>query len=80
MRSPRFGIQKGEKLVYFGELDEQDKRNGYGILVTAHEIFEGQFENDLRLRGYERNIDGIYFGGYKDGLRSGMGTFCWNNN
>lgn len=31
------------------------------------------------MNGYERNIDGLFIGNFKNGLRSGFGVFRWNN-
>lgn len=37
-------------------------KNGKGILVTDRTIFEGQYTNNVKNYGCERNIDGVYKG------------------
>ena len=50
-----------------------------GLNVTEKEIFEGKYNRNIKAQGCERNIDGVYTGGFLDGLRSGHGIFKWNN-
>lgn len=49
------------------------------MLVSDKEIFEGEYHGNLRVVGFERNIDGTYIGGYQNGVRTGEGVFKWNN-
>lgn len=34
IKSSRFKIQRNQISVYFGELDQEENRHGYGILVS----------------------------------------------
>jgi hypothetical protein len=60
--------------VYFGEM-KNEKRHGQGVLVSDKSIFEGTFENDLRVAGSEKNLDGVYTGTYANDLRNGQGKY-----
>ena len=42
-------------------------------------MFEGVFEKDEKVQGHSRNMDGIYIGCFKNGLRHGEGQYKWNN-
>ena len=42
-------------------------------------MFEGVFQKDEKVKGYSRNMDGIYIGSFKNGLRHGEGQYKWNN-
>lgn len=79
VKRKNFKIIRDQKSVYFGETNSLDEKHGLGVNVSEKEIFEGQFANGFKILGLERNIDGIYIGGYKNGLRSGEGRFKWNN-
>ena len=69
MKKPLFTIvEEDEGGVYFGEY-ENNVKNGTGLCVTEKEIFEGTYENDVKVKGSERNIDGIYKGYFLNGKR-----------
>lgn len=44
-------------------------KTGTGIKVTEKEIFEGVYENNIKIKGCERNIDGVYKGYFLNGKR-----------
>lgn len=54
---------------------KNEKRHGQGVLVSDKSIFEGTFENDLRVAGSEKNLDGVYTGTYANDLRNGQGKY-----
>ena len=54
-------------------MNESREKHGMGVFITEKELFEGYFENDEKMLGYEKNMDGVYIGGFKNGLRSGKG-------
>ncbi len=69
----------GEKYRYFGELDNNNKRSGYGRTVTPEgtTAYEGGYYNDKR-NGfgtfYFKNGKVNYVGNWKDNLRNGFGV------
>ena len=52
---------------------------GNGILITEKSHFEGEFEDNCKKKGMERNKNGVYEGSYRDGKRNGSGKFIWKN-
>jgi hypothetical protein len=65
--------------VYFGEANKQKEKHGFGINVQKKSIFEGKYNNNEQIEGYEKNVDGVYVGGFVNGVREGYGVFSWNN-
>lgn len=69
----------GESYRYFGELDENNKRSGYGRTVTDEgtTAYEGGYFNDKR-NGfgtfYFKNGRVNYIGNWRDNLRNGFGV------
>lgn len=72
-------MSKGESYQYFGELDENKKRSGYGRTVTPEgtTAYEGGYYNDKR-NGfgtfYFKNGKVNYVGNWRDNLRNGFGV------
>ncbi len=72
-------MSKGENYQYFGELDENKKRSGYGRTVTPEgtTAYEGGYYNDKR-NGfgtfYFKNGKVNYVGNWRDNLRNGFGV------
>ena len=64
--------------MFFGEVVDE-KKHGEGILVSEKEVYEGKFERNLKVKGCEKNRDGIYSGRFLKGKRNGSGTYEWNN-
>lgn len=64
--------------MYFGQIVDK-KRHGHGITVTEKEIYEGKYEEDIKMMGCEKNRDGTYTGEYLRGKRHGKGKFVWVN-
>lgn len=70
---------KGESYRYYGELDENQKRSGYGRTVTPEgtTAYEGGYYNDKR-NGfgtfYFKNGKVNYVGNWRDNLRNGFGV------
>lgn len=56
-----------------------DKKEGDGIMVSEKEIYEGKYENNIKVKGYEKNRDGVYSGQFLKGKRHGNGKYIWNN-
>lgn len=74
MKSPLFKIVEEDDGVYFGELENECKQ-GNAINVSKKEIFEGVYHENEKIKGSERNIDGVYKGYFTNGKREGYGTF-----
>ena len=74
MDSETFSILETNETMYIGET-ENNKPHGFGILFRRKSVFEGIFHQGHKTKGIEKYIDGIYRGEYKDGKRSGTGTF-----
>lgn len=72
-------MSNGENYQYFGELDENNKRSGYGRTVTPEgtTAYEGGYYNDKR-NGfgtfYFKNGRVNYVGNWSDNLRNGFGV------
>lgn len=70
---------KGESYKYFGELDEDNNRSGYGRTVTPEgtTAYEGGYYNDMR-NGfgtfYFKNGRVNYIGNWRDNTRNGFGV------
>ncbi len=70
---------KGENYRYYGELDDANKRSGYGRTVTPEgtTAYEGGYYNDKR-NGfgtfYFKNGKVNYVGNWRDNLRNGFGV------
>jgi antitoxin component YwqK of YwqJK toxin-antitoxin module len=69
----------GEKYSYYGFLDEENRRNGYGRTVTpgGNTAYEGFYQNDKR-NGfgtfYYKNRKVNYIGNWHDNFRDGFGV------
>lgn len=62
VKSENFKILKYNNTLYFGETDANNKMHGQALFISPKEIFEGVYENGIRMSGCERNIDGVYIG------------------
>ncbi len=73
-------IENGtNKYLYFGELDDYGRRNGFGRTATenGHTAYEGDYlENKRNGQGAYYYKDGMlcYFGDWKDNKRDGFGV------
>lgn len=68
----------GHNQLYFGE-SKNGKRNGLGVMINDKWVFEGHWENGLRVRGSEKTSVGVYEGAFVYNKRSGRGEFSWKN-
>jgi hypothetical protein len=78
IRQPNFHIVPAETYLYFGQVENQMK-HGLGIMISEKELFEGTYEANAKLDGYERNKEGVYSGCFEGGRRCGQGRFVWKN-
>ena len=51
VKSPKFSVVKDKDIVYFGEV-ENEMKNGKGISVTEKDIFEGEYKDNVKYKGY----------------------------
>lgn len=60
-----FVIKKYRNGVYFGEVDDSERKNGYGVIFYYNgRMYEGQFKNDMKSgRGLENLPDGSLYSG-----------------
>lgn len=47
--------------------------------MSEKEIFEGRYNQNMKVEGSEKNRDGIYTGEFMNGKRHGKGKFTWYN-
>jgi hypothetical protein len=73
-----FCVVPSKDKVYFGQV-RNDKKHGKGITVSEKDIYEGNYDNNLRVYGSEKNRDGVYTGEFLKGKRHGSGKFVWVN-
>ena len=74
VKQDNFQIISYKDGTYFG-LSDSGSKKGEGLLVTEISVFEGIFDNDEKLKGAEQNMDGKYFGAFKNGQREGNGRY-----
>ena len=69
----RWGIIKGEYVIYVGQFNGE-KKEGKGLYINPNNIFAGQFINDQQNgKGYtyNKNLEKIYYCMYENGQRKG---------
>lgn len=57
LKKQTFRIVRSDDEVYFGEVDEKEMKHGLGLNVSEKEIFEGEYKMNVKVQGFERNID-----------------------
>ena len=67
-------IIKGEYVIYVGQINQEGKREGKGILINPMNVFAGVFKNDLpngKGYTYNSNNERLYYYMYVNGIRKG---------
>ena len=78
----QFGIKQYKDCIYRGQLNQNRKREGLGVLVYQNgRVYEGEWiENKRHGRGYELFSTGnSYHGTYEGGKANGKGVYQWKN-
>ena len=47
--------------------------------MSEKEVFEGRYNQNMKVEGSEKNRYGIYTGEFMNGKRHGKGKFTWYN-
>ena len=74
-RMRRATVARKPKAVYKGERNKEGKKHGKGVITyPSGAIFEGEYDNDVRIRGKMTysNKD-VYEGEFKGDIRHGKG-------
>mmetsp|Transcript_10870 Transcript_10870/g.11003 ORF Transcript_10870/g.11003 Transcript_10870/m.11003 type:complete len:98 (-) Transcript_10870:62-355(-) len=77
-----FQIIRYEDAVFRGQMIEEEKREGVGIMIyDSGRIYEGGWHLDRRSGpGYEKYSNGnIYEGEFFQGKAHGYGVYSWKN-
>ena len=67
-------VIKGEYVIYVGQVNQDGKRTGKGILINPNNVFAGEFKYDLpNGKGYTYNgkNERQYYSMYENGVRKG---------
>ena len=61
VRKDTFKVYKNEEGLYFGQVTDANK-NGKGLMISEKLIFEGDYKDNEKFYGCQKNIDGMYKG------------------
>ena len=67
-------VIKGEYVIYVGQVNQDGKRTGKGVLINPNNVFAGEFKYDLpNGKGYTYNgkNERQYYSMYENGVRKG---------
>ena len=67
-------VIKGEYVIYVGQVNQDGKRTGKGVLINPNNVFAGEFKYDLpNGKGYTYNgkNERQYYAMYENGVRKG---------
>ena len=52
IKKPNFHIVREDKGIYFGETNSVNEKHGEGVTVTQKEIFEGKYNQNIKIEGF----------------------------
>lgn len=71
-------LKKYKNCCYYGPVKD-GKKHGFGYLhYFSGRFFEGLFENDQKIKGFEMDDSELYVGEYEKNQRQGQGILKTN--